>query len=157
MAAGVLTQIAHKCWGRSNLESVFDALRMQALVKQRCRETIVGASASATVASRRGSPTSTRNLAWKATLQRGLSTKSEKASFVRLLLWELTTRIEEAAGCDNALPVTEVECLMLELARRRLAFEMVYLQSMKYMQHVDATFREMSFPSPEGLVSMGVA
>ncbi|EKF98713.1 hypothetical protein TCSYLVIO_010384 [Trypanosoma cruzi] len=145
LGPGAITQIAHKCWGRSNLESIFDALRMQSLVDRRGREVAGVLSPLA------------RNRAWRTTLQRQLSTKTEKATFVRLLMWELTTRCEEAAGCDAALPLTETEQLMLELTRRRLAFEMVYLQSMKYMQHADQLLREMLFPSLETLISMGAA
>ncbi|RNE99634.1 uncharacterized protein Tco025E_08966 [Trypanosoma conorhini] len=145
LGPGAITQIAHKCWGRSNLESVFDALRMQSLVNWRCSDAAWEASPAA------------RNIAWKSVLRRTLSTKTEKATFVRSLLWELTTRCEEAAGCDKALPYTETEKLMLELTRRQLAFEMVFLQSMKYMQHADQLLREMSFPSVDTLMSMGAA
>ncbi|KAH9584270.1 hypothetical protein LSM04_006368 [Trypanosoma melophagium] len=150
MGPGVITQIAHKCWGRSNLESIFDALHIQEIVDTRLHEARVSA-ARATAQSKGGSSSLTRNKAWKELLRRKLSTKSEKALFMRTLFWELTTRCEETSS------FTEVECLLLQLVRRQLAFEMVYLQSMKYMQHADVTMREISFPSLDKLISLGIA
>ncbi|AAZ13334.1 hypothetical protein, conserved [Trypanosoma brucei brucei TREU927] len=142
LSAGVGTQIAHKCWGRSNLESVFDALQLQTLINQRCNRAAVRGSGSG----------------WKSTLMKGLTTKTEKATFMRLLMWELTTRNEDVGGDTNdGVSLNKVDRLLLELTRKRLAFEMVYLQSLKYMHLADALLQEMSYPSLEDLVLIGAA
>lgn len=89
---------------------------------------------------------------------KGLTTKTEKATFMRLLMWELTTRNEDVGGATNdGVYLNKVDRLLLELTRKRLAFEMVYLQSLKYMQLADALLQEMSYPSLEDLVLIGAA
>nr|CCC92325.1 conserved hypothetical protein [Trypanosoma congolense IL3000] len=141
LSAGVSTQIAHKCWGRSNLESVFDALRLQPLLNQRSSEAPANKGLTVSHGVKRNE----------------LKTKTEKASFMRLLMWELTTRNEEVdANFSGASPLSEVDQLLLQLARRRLAFELVYLQSLKYMQCANTILQEMSFPGLEDLMSLGI-
>nr|CCC92749.1 unnamed protein product [Trypanosoma congolense IL3000] len=131
------TRLQQRCWGRKNLEIMFDLLGLEAL--------------------RRLSGVSTAELA-----------KAEKAIIMRQIFYELATVLAE---CDaRELSAVDrksgeisddskhVKCetqehvrLLVELALRRLSFELVYCHTMVLMERVWRLYEDMGYPSGKTL------
>lgn len=73
--------------------------------------------------------------------------KERKAFFLRHLIWELLC-------AEVREEISEETRLLLSLAIRRLAFEMVYIQSMDFMDQVQQAHARLGYPSLEQLRSM---
>lgn len=142
MSAGMMTQLTHKCWGRTNLERAYDALLIADIKR------MFG-----------GIP---------------LDEKDLKAQFMRLLMWNLmdtpvrtlrTIPGEEGDHGEQMSPQdtptykidhTELTIELSRLARRRLVFELVYLQSMQFMNKAQGIYRRLGHPTYAELMKMNV-
>lgn len=116
MSAGVMTTFTHKCWGRTNLERMYDALNIAKIVSSNGAEP--------------------------------KTTKDHKAYFMRLIFWEL-----QSAETRPHEEVDEVTRYLVQVTKRRLCFEMIFLQSMQYMNRVQDVYGKLGAPSEEDLLS----
>ena len=119
MSPGVMTQFTHKCWGRTNLERLYDALDIASIVQE---------------------------LGWEP-----VTYKDDKAYYMRLLFWDLqNSELSEESQMDY---VTQ---LLVEETKRRLCFEMIFLQSMQYMNRVHDLVVDMGFPMYQDLLRLNL-
>lgn len=117
MAAGVITQFNHKCWGRTNLERTFDALNIAGILNAY------------------GAPAPTE--------------KDDKAYFMRSL-FAVLMHAPITEGCS------EVGIELARLARQRLVFEMIFMQTMQFMVKAQAAMKRLGYPTYEDLVALGL-
>lgn len=117
MSAGMLSYVAQKCWGRSNLERLYDALNFETVLK-----------------------------GYKAALVSG---REKKAFFVRSVLWELIC----SEVREDTSPVTHA---LIHETLKRVSMELVYLQTMQYMNRIQDLVEKMGYPQPKELFDMGL-
>lgn len=72
------------------------------------------------------------------------NTRDGKAFFMRSLLWELHT-VQDTKKMDD------VSDLMVDIFLRRVSYEMIFLQSMYYMNRVQELLKKMDFPTLKDL------
>jgi hypothetical protein len=135
MAAGIQTAVTQKIWSRSGLERMYDATNIAKIQKEFGVEPKHG--------------------------------RLEKAFFMRTLFFELHSALDETRGDERKTPQVEhdffedeeedfslnydyfdaTKRLLIQECLRRMAFELVFMQSMIYMNRIQYVSRVLKNPT----------
>ena len=171
MSAGVQTQFTHKCYGRTNLERMYDALRIADVQRQfgaepqQCRDSkaqfmrlLMWNLLDAPVRlGRRGAGNGGGNGNERGEQQQ--QQQQQPAPFCGSGgddTFDAAVVGSEACHADADEMRREVTIELVRLARQRLVFECIYLQSMQLMNRVQGVVRRMGYPTYEELRKMNV-